>query len=298
MPLVFGILISVTITSKMALSSFFFASSPELTVSTLCPSRRKAISSIWQIERSSSQTRMLPMDSFSYGGTLVCGCCQGRVIDAAWGGDFRAHATQPKNKHATLPHLGSGPNFAFVRLHNLIHDGQAQPGATFKVRLERLKYLFHSLRGHAGASVGKINLPIFAHRLHRDRQGSTIAHGAHGVLAKIPEDLLDLVAISEGHRFRHDQLAHDVNTQILRCQTILHAQIAFQTPDLGQVIQHIDMPNRAAVGNREWCGSYAESIAKAIGRYESNFAVRRLGTRAGQRVKEQFLNRLSPEFTV
>ena len=63
-------------------------------------------------------------------------------------------------------------------------------------------------------------MPIFAHRLHRDRQGSTIAHGAHGVLAKIPEDLLDLVAISEGHRFRHDQLAHDVNTQILRNQPI------------------------------------------------------------------------------
>src|SRR5437867_12241968 len=110
MPLVFGILISVTITSKMALSSFFFASSPELTVSPLCPSRRKEISSIWQIERSSSQTRMLPMGSASYGGCLFCGCCQGRVIVATWGGDFRAHATQRNNKHATLHHLGSSPN--------------------------------------------------------------------------------------------------------------------------------------------------------------------------------------------
>src|SRR5207244_11257035 len=106
MSLVFGILISVTITSKMALSSFFFASSPELTVSTLCPSRRKAISSIWQIERSSSQTRMLPMGSASYGGTLVCGCCQGRVVDAAWGGDFRAPATLHKSKYGTLRHVG------------------------------------------------------------------------------------------------------------------------------------------------------------------------------------------------
>src|SRR6266487_542122 len=159
MPLVFGILISVTITSKIALSSFFFASSPELTVSTLCPSRRKAISSIWQIERSSSQTRILPIGSASYSGTLACGCCQRRVIDAAWGGDFQGtHATQPKNKNAALPHLGSGPNFAFVRLHNLINNGQAQPRAAFKVRLEGLEYLFHNLRRHAAASVGEINL--------------------------------------------------------------------------------------------------------------------------------------------
>src|SRR2546429_9352144 len=156
MPLVFGILISVTITSKMALSSYFFACSPELTVSTLCPSRRKAISSIWQIERSSSQTRMLPMGSASYGGTLVCGCCQGRVIDAAWGGDFRAHATQPKNKHATLTHLGTGPKLAFLRLHNLINNGQAQPRAAFKVRLEGLEYLFHNLRRNAAVCVGAI----------------------------------------------------------------------------------------------------------------------------------------------
>src|SRR5437899_7655657 len=146
MPLVFGILISVTITSKMALSSFFFASSPELTVSTLYPSRRKAISSIWQIERSSSQTRILPIGSASYSGTLACGCCQRRVIDAAWGGDFQGtHATQKENKQATLPHLGSGPNFAFVRLHNLIHDGQAQPGAAFKIRLDALKTVFPNL---------------------------------------------------------------------------------------------------------------------------------------------------------
>src|SRR5438876_11691852 len=221
MPLVFGILISVTITSKIALSSFFFASSPELTVSTLCPSRRKAISSIWQIERSSSPTRILPIASASYSGTLACDCCQRRLSNAACGGDFRGtHATQPKNKNAALPHLGSGPNLAFVRLHNLIHDGQAQTGATFKIRLEGLKYLFHNLRRHAAACVGKINLPIFADRLHRDRQASTIPHGTNSVLTEIPEDLLNLVAISQGHRFRHDKLAHDVNTQILRNQTI------------------------------------------------------------------------------
>src|ERR1700756_2801892 len=209
MPLVFGILISVTTTSKMALSSFFFASSPELTVSTLCPSRRKAISSIWQIERSSSQIRMLPMDSFSYGGTLARGCCQGRLRYAASRGEFRgAPATQPENKYAALPHLGSSPNLAFVCLHDLIHNGQAQTGATFKIRLEGLKYLFHNLGRHAAASVGKINLPIFARRLHRDREGSTIAHGAHSILAKIPEDLLNLVAISQGHRFGYGKLAH------------------------------------------------------------------------------------------
>src|SRR6266436_5487534 len=65
MPSVWGILISVTTTSYRALSSFFFAASPEFTVSTLWPSRRRAISSISQMERSSSQTRMLPMGATS-----------------------------------------------------------------------------------------------------------------------------------------------------------------------------------------------------------------------------------------
>src|ERR1700753_2105217 len=68
MPSVCGILMSVTMTSNKALSSFFFAASPELTVSTLWPSRRKAISSISQMERSSSQTSMLPMRAASLGG--------------------------------------------------------------------------------------------------------------------------------------------------------------------------------------------------------------------------------------
>src|SRR5512146_1702008 len=61
MPLVRGILMSVTMTSNSAVSILRLASSPETTVSTLCPSLRRAMSSTSQIERSSSHTRMLPM---------------------------------------------------------------------------------------------------------------------------------------------------------------------------------------------------------------------------------------------
>src|SRR5437870_1790526 len=129
MPLMFGILMSVTITSKSADSSFFLAASPELTVSTLYPSRRRVISSISQMERSSSQIRILGMRTFSYQplwrriGSLRMGS-----IDRRRGDPFFPCFSQAQNECATLPRFRSDKHLALVGLYDLINDCQPQSG--------------------------------------------------------------------------------------------------------------------------------------------------------------------------
>src|SRR5580704_17771413 len=164
-----GILISVTITSNKALSILRLASSPPVTVSTLCPSRRRAMSSSSQIERSSSQTRMLP--------TLATSCRQrrpaqlrparfpaGSRLPSLFGG-LRSrlrllHAPQPEHKARALAHLRPCPHFPFMRLHDLVDDRQPQTRAAFKIRLERLKDFFRLLRLNAGPGIRKIHFPV------------------------------------------------------------------------------------------------------------------------------------------
>ena len=84
-----------------------------------------------------------------------------------------------------------------MRLHDLVDDGQPESGAAFKVRLEGLKNLFNLLRRHSGSGIGKADLPVIAQGFDRDGQRAAVFHGADGVLAEIPEDLLDLVAVGE-----------------------------------------------------------------------------------------------------
>src|SRR5437660_1930017 len=166
MPSVFGILISVTITSYRALSSFFFASSPDCTVSTRCPSRRSAMSSISQMERSSSQTRMLAMQPPSGRGSgLFCehASIYIDVCSCGFAGrhcSLRVEAPQSQHKRGPLSLLGARPDFAFMRLHDLVDDRQTQPGASFEVGLEGLKDLFRLLRTHTGPGIRKADLPV------------------------------------------------------------------------------------------------------------------------------------------
>src|SRR5208282_5413352 len=139
MPSMLGIFMSVTITSYKAPSSFLFAASPELTVSTLWPSRRKAMSSISQMERSSSQTRMLPTRSSSHGDwsryisngsalrlPITRDLHQAQVLG-------RDHAAQPQHENAALPWLGPCPHLALMGLHNLVDDGQSQSRAALEL---------------------------------------------------------------------------------------------------------------------------------------------------------------------
>src|ERR1700690_1186996 len=111
----------------MAESSFLFASSPEVTVSTLWPSRRRAMSSISQMERSSSQTRMLPMklSSCGNGGLQLAGSGNQRTrgrIRSRWDAFGGSDVAQPQHKIASLAKFGASPDLAFVGLHNLIND--------------------------------------------------------------------------------------------------------------------------------------------------------------------------------
>src|ERR1700690_4103130 len=257
MPSVCGILMSVTITSKRALSSFFLAASPELTVSTLWPSRRRAMSNISQIERSSSQTRMLPMRSLSScpssscpsssypscsclsclparslsSGTATASRCgaggfsdmRGRDCLNSFVQDFfdffrRLETAQPHYELAALPLLGASPNLAFVALHDLINDGQAQPAATFEIGLEGFENLFNHLRRNARPGVGEAHLPIVVFGLQRDFESSAFGNGTHRVLAEIPEGLLELVAVSERPGLGRPVLALNGYSRVLRSQ--------------------------------------------------------------------------------
>src|SRR5580704_3650058 len=161
------------------------------------------MSSISQMERSSSQTKMLPMRAAS-----CCRHCSVAIYTEGCGNDLaaltahfcggafcRIQTPQPQDEHAALPKFRARPDFAFVSLHNLVNDGQTQAGAAFKLGLERLKNLLNKLRGHAGSGVGKVDLPVLTHRVERNAKCPSTPHGAHCIFAKIPEHLLDLVAI-------------------------------------------------------------------------------------------------------
>ena len=53
---------------------------------------------------------------------------------------------QAQHKCGSLPWLGARPYLALMRLHDLVHDRQSQPGSAFEVRLERFEDLFRLLR--------------------------------------------------------------------------------------------------------------------------------------------------------
>src|SRR5216684_7391911 len=120
MPSVCGILMSVINTSKLAELSFFFAASPALTVSTLWPSLRSEISSISQMERWSSHTRMLAMRHLR-------SCFRGfrESSGAAGAGGPRMQNLQSELR--ALARLRLHGNFRAVGLYDLINNGQPRP---------------------------------------------------------------------------------------------------------------------------------------------------------------------------
>src|ERR1700680_257210 len=110
-----------------------------------CPSRRREMSSISQMERSSSQTRMLATASPSGSGQHAS------LLARVSGGDRQAgiEAVQSQYERGSLPRLRACPNLATVRLHNLVNNRQPQAGAALEVRLEGLKDFLDLLRAHA-----------------------------------------------------------------------------------------------------------------------------------------------------
>src|SRR5579872_3250027 len=221
MPSVRGILMSVMTTSYNAPSSFFFAASPELTVSTLCPSRRRAISSISQMERSSSQTRILPTRPscrcrqywcvHGHSGSIDTNGC--RLLSANM-------PSQPQYEIASLSRFRTRPHFALVRLNDLVNNGQPEPCASLKLGLKGLKNLFDELRTHPRPRVFKVDLPVLAVGLRTDREGAPIPHGANCVFGKIPEDLLHLVAVGQGPCFFYGIVTTNEDARVLRREPV------------------------------------------------------------------------------
>src|SRR5437868_1801713 len=112
------------------------ASSPELTVSTLCPSLRSAISSSSRIERSSSHTKTLAIHSLRYGHrgpySLFSGAQGPRRGLSLWNLDDKLGAFSRRRQRI---HPSS------VRLYDLIDEGQSQTCAALKIGLKGLKNL-------------------------------------------------------------------------------------------------------------------------------------------------------------
>ena len=109
-----------------------------------------------------------------------------------------------------------------MRLHDLVDDGQSEPGAAFEVRLEGLEDLFGLLRRHAGSGIGKTDLPVVAQGFDGHGQRAAVLHGADRILTKIPEHLLDLVAVGEHPRLPHRKLPLDRDASLLRGHAVIH----------------------------------------------------------------------------
>src|SRR5947207_10848768 len=152
------------------------------------------MSSISQIERSSSQMRILGMRALP--NQLSPGGFGYRLLRRERKCRFNG-LSHPQYERTAVFLLRSDKYFALVRLHNLVNDRQAKPGAALESRLERLEYFFHHLRIHARTSISKAELPLMLHFLNADRQRSTFFHGPDGVLAEVPENLLHSVSIGK-----------------------------------------------------------------------------------------------------
>ena len=109
-----------------------------------------------------------------------------------------------------------------MRLHNLVHNGEAQPSTALEVRLEWLEDLFCLLRAHTGSAIGKTKLPVGSHRLDAHSELASAWHGAHRIFAKVPKHLLDLVTISQHPGFANRKVTFYGDAGVLRGHPVLH----------------------------------------------------------------------------
>src|SRR5438067_6121520 len=61
------------------------------------------------------------------------------------------------------------------------------------------------------AGIGKTDEPISSRRTHGHGEGASSRHGADGVLAKVPENLLDLVTVNQSNGPLHFEIAYHRN---------------------------------------------------------------------------------------
>src|SRR5581483_7225415 len=183
MPFMPGILMSVTITSYRADSIFFTASSPELTISTLCPSLRRAMSRSSRMERSSSHTKTLAMHSLrrSY-------CSKYSVFGNAHCSRSCLCLRKFHDDLRTVFGSRQGVYAPSMSLHNLINQRESQSGTAFEAGLKRFKYFFRLLGTDTYSAVFKGENPIAASCTQSHLQRAAFRHGAKSVVAQVPED--------------------------------------------------------------------------------------------------------------
>ena len=163
MPSVFGILMSVMITSNIAPSSFFLAASPPIdglnlvAVAAQGDFQHLADGALVVANEDVTHAPLLPPlpRSRSFSGRL-------RGVSAS----SARRAMQTQHKLASLSQFRACPDFTVVGLHDLVHNGQAESGAAFELRLEGLENFVHDLRIYTRAGIGEADVPVGAG--HRD----------------------------------------------------------------------------------------------------------------------------------
>src|SRR5215469_391502 len=117
------------------------------------------MSSISQMERSSSQTRMLA--------TRTASRCDSKwllsmLITCSFDGgtSFGLQPPQSQYECCSLPGLRPSPDLAFMRLHDLVNNGKPKSGTALKVRLKGLENFLNLLRCHPGSGIREGDLPV------------------------------------------------------------------------------------------------------------------------------------------
>src|SRR5260370_1037196 len=139
---------------------------------------------------------------------LACVC----FSDCSFGSLHHAspNSRQLDNKLSAAVFLRDHADFPTVRLHNLINNGQPQPGAPLETRLQRLKDLGPSFWVHANTAVLKVDAKPDRAFFQLHGQGSAIGHCPQRVVTKIPEDLLDFVGVHARTQFLSVKGAYNV----------------------------------------------------------------------------------------
>src|SRR6202022_940944 len=96
-----------------------------------------------------------------------------------------------------------------VRLHDLIHDGKTQAHALREARLEGLKNLCELALVQPHSRIAKSDANPLTAVFEGHGKHSAPRHGAKGVVAEIPKDLLHTVAVNAGAGLRVRVMALD-----------------------------------------------------------------------------------------
>src|SRR6266850_8346439 len=108
------------------------------------------------------------------------------------------HSRQFNDKLRAAVFFRNHADPATVGLHDLIDDGEPQARAAFKTRLKRLKNLGFLPGVEANAGVAERDAQPEWMRFELYSEGAAMRHRPQGVIAEIPEDLLDFVGVHAG----------------------------------------------------------------------------------------------------